>query len=129
MLALHGKSIVQRDLKPENILLHDPENRKDSQYDQLDVKISDFGLARVLDRRGEASTAWGTRSFWAPEVWEAYVAPAGTRVPYDDSVDLFSFGVMLFQCLTNKHPFIVGFLFMLTKTSCLERRDSCIVGV
>ena len=50
---LHGKKVVHRDLKPENILYA-------SQDDDSDIKVADFGLARVVSGKDMMKTACGT---------------------------------------------------------------------
>jgi serine/threonine protein kinase len=47
---LHEQGIVHRDLKPENVLLRSP--------GALNIKISDFGLSRILGDTGLAQTLW-----------------------------------------------------------------------
>lgn len=47
---LHEQGIVHRDLKPENVLLRSP--------GALNIKISDFGLSRILGDSGLAQTLW-----------------------------------------------------------------------
>lgn len=58
---LHG--VVHRDLKPENLLL-------ESKEDDSNLKIADFGLARVVDGTSIVGKA-GTPEYWAPEVLES----------------------------------------------------------
>ncbi|CAM0901573.1 unnamed protein product [Alopecurus aequalis] len=90
LLVLRRHHIVHRDLKPENILL------SSSGSDAI-LKISDFGLARVL-RPGEyADTSCGTRLYMAPEVM--------LFQKYDDKVDLWSIGLILFELLNGYPPF------------------------
>eukprot|EP01129_Flabellula_baltica_P011574 TRINITY_DN509_c0_g1_i2.p1 TRINITY_DN509_c0_g1~~TRINITY_DN509_c0_g1_i2.p1 ORF type:complete len:404 (+),score=80.43 TRINITY_DN509_c0_g1_i2:517-1728(+) len=85
---LHLKGIAHRDLKLENILVTDTEN--------LTVKISDFGLSKNFSD-GILSTACGTPEYVAPEVL--------LSVPYDQSADIWSIGVITFMILSGKPPF------------------------
>ena len=50
---LHDKKVVHRDLKPENILYA-------SQDDDSDIKVADFGLARLVSGKDMMKTACGT---------------------------------------------------------------------
>lgn len=85
---LHDLHICHRDLKPENVLF----NEKD------EVKIADFGLARVLDRERVVSIV-GTPYYLAPEV------PDGR---YDLKCDVWSLGVLVYYGLVGKLPFKGG---------------------
>ncbi|KAJ3318230.1 hypothetical protein HDU76_000892 [Blyttiomyces sp. JEL0837] len=91
---LHERSIVHRDLKPENILLvsRDP--------DDLRIKISDFGLAKLVGEESFLKTLCGTPNYVAPEV----LSPAAGRA-YGKPVDLWSCGVILYICLCGFPPF------------------------
>jgi len=82
MEFLHSKSIIHRDLKPDNVLLS-----KD-----LIVKIIDFGISR-LDNCEKKTSGVGTSLFMAPEVIKGR--------NYDPKCDVFSFGIMIFQILSN----------------------------
>eukprot|EP00561_Arcocellulus_cornucervis_P008751 CAMPEP_0185827128 /NCGR_PEP_ID=MMETSP1322-20130828/31893_1 /TAXON_ID=265543 /ORGANISM="Minutocellus polymorphus, Strain RCC2270" /LENGTH=862 /DNA_ID=CAMNT_0028524859 /DNA_START=250 /DNA_END=2838 /DNA_ORIENTATION=- len=91
---LHENNIVYRDLKPDNCGF-DIRN---------DVKVFDFGLAKELtarDRVGldqyKASGLTGSRRYMAPEVVLCK--------PYGLSVDVFSFGIFLWELLAMKEPF------------------------
>jgi len=82
--------IVHRDLKPENLLLTSSE-------DDADVKIADFGLAKILNSETMMQTACGTPGYVAPEILEVQ--------PYDKQVDAWSLGVITYILLCGFPPF------------------------
>ena len=92
MRYLHSRNVIFRDLKPENVGF-------DSQGV---VKLYDFGLAMELKHRlsnGKYDLTGGAGSirYMAPEV--------SLRDPYDSSVDVYSFGVLLYHVAGLKKPF------------------------
>ncbi len=94
----HEAGIVHRDLKPENIFLV----RND---DEEIAKVLDFGIAKMtraqLGHGGPATRSGhlvGTPSYMSPEQME------GTR-PVDFRSDLWSVGVIAFECLCGRLPF------------------------
>eukprot|EP00878_Enallax_costatus_P018882 GHUV01019905.1.p2 GENE.GHUV01019905.1~~GHUV01019905.1.p2 ORF type:complete len:111 (+),score=29.29 GHUV01019905.1:141-473(+) len=58
------------------------------------VKIADFGVARMIEANGHMTAETGTYRWMAPEVIE--------HKPYDEKADVFSFGVVLWELLTCK---------------------------
>jgi serine/threonine-protein kinase len=88
------QGVVHRDIKPENIMI----------TAAGEVKVADFGLARVLSENGAAATAltqvgitMGTPLYMSPEQVEGR--------PLDHRSDLYSFGVLCYHLLTGKPPF------------------------
>ncbi|EEY63612.1 protein kinase, putative [Phytophthora infestans T30-4] len=84
---LHASGVIHRDLKLANLLLNG----------NGEVKISDFGLAARLG--DDHVTMCGTPNFIAPEVLMA------EDEPYDEAVDVWSLGCILYCLLLGKPPF------------------------
>ncbi|MFO0811570.1 MAG: WD40 repeat domain-containing serine/threonine-protein kinase [Gemmatales bacterium] len=90
--AVHEKQIIHRDLKPDNILLSE----------QLEPKISDFGLARPLESASH-ETAAGT-----PVGTPAYMSPEQASLKDEKItalVDVYGLGATLYCALTGHAPF------------------------
>ncbi|KAK9823205.1 hypothetical protein WJX72_001091 [[Myrmecia] bisecta] len=96
LLALHERGIVHRDLKPHNVLL--TEGRR--------AKLSDMGLCKQLvpeQSSFDSAGAGGSSGWQAPETM---VSRSGGDMRLGKGVDVFSFGLILFYCLTGgRHAF------------------------
>ncbi|ETK78965.1 CAMK/CAMK1 protein kinase, partial [Phytophthora nicotianae] len=91
---LHECGIVHRDLKPENILLSTAD-----EHDAV-VKVADFGLAKIFAGTN-LKTKCGTWGYSAPEM----ISGSGSAFGYDDKVDSWSLGTILYILLCGYHPF------------------------
>lgn len=97
--AAHDAGIVHRDLKPANIFIQ--KRRGDMQ-----VKILDFGVAKLLDKPAEEASKTlpgmliGTPMFSAPEQAAAELSKICPQT------DLYSLGVIIFWMLTGRPPFM-----------------------
>ena len=92
---LHNHSIVHRDIKPENILLTSAES--------LEIRVADFGLAKIVGSTTSTSTLAGTPSYIPPEM--LITAQNGKALAYNRKVDSWSAGVVLYICLCGFPPF------------------------
>ncbi len=103
LYAAHSEGIIHRDLKPANLMVVDP----DSPYEK--VKVMDFGLAKLIDNAAgmnmmhhQSNTgidfAVGTPGYISPE------QVRGEETDY--RCDIYGVGVMLFEMLTGRLPFI-----------------------
>jgi serine/threonine protein kinase len=86
---LHQKGFIHRDVKPSNIMIGTTDNR---------ARIVDFGLAKTEGATiTTTNTIVGTIDYLSPEQTEGK--------PLDFRTDIFSFGIVLYEALTGRHPF------------------------
>lgn len=98
----HARGVIHRDIKPENVLIELPRVDLHQSQDDIDrarIKLTDFGIAKLLDVQGVTSTGQvlGSPAHMAPEQIE------GKSV--DARADVFSLGVLFYECLTGCLPF------------------------
>jgi serine/threonine-protein kinase len=107
----HQKYIIHRDIKPQNIMLSE----------QNSVKILDFGIAGYINNLNDENTdisdivepeliTTGTPSYMSPEQAQG--------LNLDQRTDIFSFGIVLYQMLTGKRPFVGTKLTELKQAIC-----------
>ncbi|MCX8035845.1 MAG: protein kinase, partial [Candidatus Sumerlaeia bacterium] len=88
----HSIGIVHRDIKPANIMI----TRDD------EVKVTDFGIAKILESAD--ATAEG-----AVVGTPLYMSPEQVRgEPVDHRADIYSLGILLYECIEGKPPFLKG---------------------
>ncbi|XP_052900281.1 serine/threonine-protein kinase D3 [Anopheles moucheti] len=87
---LHSRNIVHCDLKPENVLLS-----SDNEFPQ--VKLCDFGFARIIGEKSFRRSVVGTPAYLAPEVLR--------NKGYNRSLDMWSVGVIIYVSLSGTFPF------------------------
>lgn len=85
---LHHYNMIHRDIKPENVLVDKEGN----------VKICDFGWTVEISDKGR-STFCGTYEYMAPEMVK--------EMPYDQHIDVWSLGVLLYELTHGYSPFRV----------------------
>ncbi|SCV70766.1 BQ2448_3528 [Microbotryum intermedium] len=90
---LHSQGVAHRDLKPENLLM--------SKGVMPVCKVTDFGLAKMVNEGTMLRTMCGTPTYLAPEVVLGNDPGSG----YGSAVDAWSIGVILYSCLTCQTPF------------------------
>ncbi len=99
LASAHDLNIVHRDLKPSNLMVVDPDSRDEQ------IKVMDFGLAKILDNGERISEitdpsiefALGTPAYMSPE------QARGENV--DHRADLYSVGVISYEMLSGELPF------------------------
>jgi serine/threonine-protein kinase len=110
----HEAGIIHRDVKPENVLVECPNDRcaqalgaaeritpssTEPSRGRVVVKLTDFGIAKILDAQGMTSTGQvlGSPAHMAPEQIEGGEVDART--------DVFALGVLMYECLVGHLPF------------------------
>jgi serine/threonine protein kinase/ligand-binding sensor domain-containing protein len=99
LAAAHAAGIIHRDIKPDNVFLNRTETGEET------VKVLDFGIAKLMDLQTERESGLtrpgdivGTPAYVAPE-----------RISgddYDGKSDVYSVGVMLYQMMVGRPPFL-----------------------
>ncbi|MFD0025878.1 protein kinase [Streptomyces sp. NPDC058382] len=94
LAAAHRAGVVHRDIKPANVMVYGD--------GELDLKICDFGIARLIEETGAGLTgtgaAIGTPAYMSPE------QARGDRT-IDGRSDLYSLGCLLYELLAGRPPF------------------------
>ena len=87
LFFIHSKKIIHRDIKTINIFL----------TKNLDAKIGDLGVAKILEDTNHANTFIGTPYYVSPEMCK--------NKPYNEKSDIWALGCILYELLTFNHPF------------------------
>ena len=88
---IHKMNIIHRDIKPENIMITNREKNG-----CLQVKLIDFGTAKIFEKGHQENKYVGSSYYMAPEI---------IKRKYDEKCDLWSIGVILYILLTGRPPF------------------------
>ncbi len=98
--SIHAAGIVHRDLKPDNIFLAEDDRGR------LDVRVLDFGIARLTAKDGAAAQTAGLTSTGAMLGTPFYMSPEQVfnEKDIDHRADVWALGVILYECLSGVRP-------------------------
>ncbi|MFD2356771.1 serine/threonine-protein kinase [Nonomuraea ferruginea] len=87
--AAHSSGVIHRDIKPGNLLV----------THEGTIKVTDFGIARAMEAAPvtQTGTVLGTAQYVSPEQAQG--------LPLTPSTDLYSLGVVAYECLSGRAPF------------------------
>lgn len=102
LMTAHRRGVIHRDLKPENLILAKVDSPAPGEPD-VSLKILDFGLSKLLDGMEAEITGTG-RLLGSPSYMSPEQARGDSR-QVDARSDIFSVGVLLFECLTGEKLF------------------------
>ncbi|KAF8397029.1 hypothetical protein HHK36_018667 [Tetracentron sinense] len=117
MDCLHANGIIHRDLKPDStVLIRNMRTGGNAAVlqnidnllltaNQKSVKLADFGLAREESVTEMMTAETGTYRWMAPELYSTVTLRQGEKKHYSNKVDVYSFGIVLWELLTNRMPF------------------------
>ncbi len=124
----HQRGIVHRDVKPQNMLV--------SSSDPGELLLSDFGIAKLFDTQETTLPMIGNSSSAGPMLTNVgqmigtpdYMAPEQiNRQPVDARTDVYALGVVLFQMLSGRVPFLasseIGLLYQHVHTPAPDVRE------
>ncbi len=98
----HGRGVLHRDIKPSNVLLS-ANDGGDEHYNLLSPKLTDFGMAKLLEQNGADRTRTGailgTLAYMAPEQAE------GRADKLDCRTDVYALGAILYELLVGAAPY------------------------
>jgi calcium/calmodulin-dependent protein kinase I len=88
---IHTHGVIHSDIKPENILVFQ------IPFSESAIRLTDFGLARLIAEAPFPRDSSGTWLYWAPELWQGG--------PRTKSTDIWACGIVLFACLIGHLPY------------------------
>jgi calcium/calmodulin-dependent protein kinase I len=88
---IHHRRVAHRDLKPQNLLFENSNN-------DTDFKVAGFSFAKKVPRPKSLMTRCGTPTYVSPEILRGQ--------PYDETVDMWSVGVIIYVTLVGYPPFL-----------------------
>lgn len=113
LVHAHEQGILHRDIKPANIMVIDTPRERDL------VKLLDFGLVKTMDNAYAGVSALDTNAGGDPVGTPLYMSPEQTRgEKLDARSDIYSLGVVMYECLTGMPPITGSGIFEIMQRQC-----------